>query len=481
VCPAAIIRISEGETAFWLFAGYRTDIQRFNAGRIVPGLAAECMLLCGYDLPADLTEWAALAHDPEGVDRNASAHSTAQIEQVQNSPEPIPSLDVLVELHQALWGFSNLTHSTITPTSAQENEVLPRFIRLADALRPVRRVVDKIGGWPTKIGRALRLIVKTFDAIAQRWGWEEIVSPDPARSAFLEDRHTWVRENLERPLYEAALAVSSGWDESTPCPYDDLADEARRRGIVTAMTPQEGLARFGPARSRLNSEPHMGKCYPRIGEQEAADLVTAFNDLHPFMTEIAPDRCTRPPWQEQAAARPIPRLGLTHAKAPHQTQSPPSTVAQPSTDVTVSDVAGTPIPVRDRVFISYSHKDERFRDELQTHLRPYLRKGTIAAWSDVQIEPGSKWFDEIKAALTKTAIAVMLVSPDFLASDFIHEHELGPLLREAEAGGVEIHWVLIRDCSWRESPLKNHQSVLPPEKPLAGMPKAKRDTAWRRV
>ena len=133
------------------------------------------------------------------------------------------------------------------------------------------------------------------------------------------------------------------------------------------------------------------------------------------------------------------------------------------------------------MFISYSHRDERHLDDLLVQLKPYLRKGTFAAWSDKQIEPGSLWFDKIMAALAKSSVALMLVSADFLASDFIHEHELGSLLKEAEDGGVKIIWVLIRDCSWRETPLKDYQSVLPPEKPLAAMTKAKRETAWRTV
>jgi TIR domain-containing protein len=137
--------------------------------------------------------------------------------------------------------------------------------------------------------------------------------------------------------------------------------------------------------------------------------------------------------------------------------------------------------VRDQVFISYSHKDQRFLNDLLTHLKPYLRKGTFTAWSDKQIKPGSQWFDEIKAALTKTSVAVMLVSPDFLDSDFIHEHELGPLLKEAAAGGVTILWVLIRDCSYEETLLEPYQAVVPPDKSLASMPKAKRDTAWKAV
>jgi internalin A len=135
---------------------------------------------------------------------------------------------------------------------------------------------------------------------------------------------------------------------------------------------------------------------------------------------------------------------------------------------------------RDQVFISYSHKDRKWRNDLDTHLKPYLRDGSIVS-SDQEIAPGSEWFKEIQSALANSKVAVLLVSPDFLASDFIHQHELGPLLKEAEQGGVKILWVPVRESAYKQTPLKNYQAVLDPGKPLAGMTRAKRDQAWVRI
>lgn len=133
---------------------------------------------------------------------------------------------------------------------------------------------------------------------------------------------------------------------------------------------------------------------------------------------------------------------------------------------------------RNKVFISYSHKDKRFCDELRVHLKPLVRNERLSVWSDNQIRPGSKWFDKIKNALADTNVAVMLVTKDFLASDFIHENELGPLLKNAEQDGVQIIWVMVSACNYDNTPLRAYQAVNSPDKPIAGMKKAERDKTW---
>jgi len=101
----------------------------------------------------------------------------------------------------------------------------------------------------------------------------------------------------------------------------------------------------------------------------------------------------------------------------------------------------------------------------------------VSSWSDLKIKPGSRWYIEIQKALALTKVAVLLVSKDFLASDFIHESELCPLLKAADENGVEIRWVLIKDCNWKKTPLKDYQAAFSPDKPLARKNRS-RDSAW---
>jgi hypothetical protein len=80
--------------------------------------------------------------------------------------------------------------------------------------------------------------------------------------------------------------------------------------------------------------------------------------------------------------------------------------------------------------------------------------------------------------LANSKVTVLLVTPNFLASDFIHEHELGPLLQKAKQGEVKILWVPVRDSAYKQTALKNYQAVIDPGTPLAKMTEADRDSAW---
>jgi WD40 repeat protein len=133
-----------------------------------------------------------------------------------------------------------------------------------------------------------------------------------------------------------------------------------------------------------------------------------------------------------------------------------------------------------RIFISYSHKDRKYLDELLAHLTYYEKQGNIDFWDDTKIRPGSRWHREIVKAIASAKIAILLVSPDYLTSKFIAENELPPLLQAAEHEGVKILLVILRP-GVSIKPLDQFQSINKPSKPLSLMNKSSRDAVWEKV
>ncbi|MCB1826448.1 MAG: toll/interleukin-1 receptor domain-containing protein [Candidatus Competibacteraceae bacterium] len=132
---------------------------------------------------------------------------------------------------------------------------------------------------------------------------------------------------------------------------------------------------------------------------------------------------------------------------------------------------------RTQIFVSYSHTDADWLQRLQVHLKPLERTGAIAWWDDTQILPGMVWRDEIEKALNAAAIGVLLVSADFLASNFIANHELPPLLAAAQAKGLTILSLIVGPSQFQNTPeLSRFQAVNNPAQPLIGLSKAEQET-----
>ena len=132
---------------------------------------------------------------------------------------------------------------------------------------------------------------------------------------------------------------------------------------------------------------------------------------------------------------------------------------------------------RDLIFISYSHADTDWMEQLRLHLSPLTKHGQISLWSDSQIRAGSNWRNEIMRAISTAKVAVLLVSASYLASDFIFNHELPPLLEKAHTEGMKIIWIPIGHCSWLETPIADFQAAIDPSKPLEALSRTKREEA----
>lgn len=141
----------------------------------------------------------------------------------------------------------------------------------------------------------------------------------------------------------------------------------------------------------------------------------------------------------------------------------------------------SPSSTRTKVFISYSHKDAKYFDQLLEHLAYYERNKLLDIWSDKQITPGAQWHEEIKRAIAATKVAVILISPSFSASKFIADNELPPLLQAAEKEGAIILPIIIRASNFEDTELVNFQTVNSPSMPVAKMKGFQRDELWAKV
>lgn len=144
-----------------------------------------------------------------------------------------------------------------------------------------------------------------------------------------------------------------------------------------------------------------------------------------------------------------------------------------TTESHLSNVSGKKeVKKREKVFISYSHKDAFFFERLMVHLKPLFRDGIVDIWSDIRIKPGEKWNKEIEKALEETKVAILLISADFLASDYINENELPNLIKANSVEGAVIVPIFLGPVNLnRFENITQYQGVNTPNTTLIDMDK----------
>src|SRR6266581_9251503 len=120
----------------------------------------------------------------------------------------------------------------------------------------------------------------------------------------------------------------------------------------------------------------------------------------------------------------------------------------------------------DKIFFCYAHEDEPLLNKLKAHLRPLQRQGLIDVWYDRDIDAGIEWEQAIKEQLNISQIILLLVSPDFMDSDYCYGTEMKLALKRHEQKEAQVIPVILRPCLWKSSPLGKLQALPTDGKPV---------------
>lgn len=134
-----------------------------------------------------------------------------------------------------------------------------------------------------------------------------------------------------------------------------------------------------------------------------------------------------------------------------------------------------------KVFLSYSHKDEALWSELNKHISALKQEGIIKVWWDREVLPGGDWNNEVSQELEAADLIFLLISPDFLNSEFCYREEMRRAVKRHEAGTARVIPIILRPCYWAPAPFAKLQGLPEDMKPVTSWPKSKRDMVWAEV
>lgn len=147
-------------------------------------------------------------------------------------------------------------------------------------------------------------------------------------------------------------------------------------------------------------------------------------------------------------------------------------------------VVATPAAPREekkavKVFYCYAHEDKHLRDQLDKHLSPLKRLGQIISWYDKELQAGTEWEKEIEKQITTANIILLLISPDFISSDYCYSVEMQKALDMHQTGQARVIPVILRPVDWESTPIKKLQVVPANGKPITTW--SNRDQAYKEV
>ncbi len=124
------------------------------------------------------------------------------------------------------------------------------------------------------------------------------------------------------------------------------------------------------------------------------------------------------------------------------------------------------------IFFCHAHKDEPLLTKLKTHLRPLQRQGLIDVWHDRNISAGTEWEREISQHIDEADIILLLISPDFIDSDYCYSIEMKRALERRELGEAHVIPIILRPVDWEGAPFNKLQTLPKDAKPVTSR-------AWR--
>lgn len=148
--------------------------------------------------------------------------------------------------------------------------------------------------------------------------------------------------------------------------------------------------------------------------------------------------------------------------------------------IDIIHIANIKLEVRKPLFISYNHEDKKWLKELKKWLFDLEQNDLIKIWSDQEIKPGTKWRKEIEQALCDAKVALLLISQDFLVSNFINNNELPQIFEKANKEGLKILWIAVRESTVEESFIDQFQAIHK-EPPLKGLRGNAREKAFKEI